>query len=296
MHYCSKLFCLIVVATIFLAGCKKEESSASPNSAAPEKSVAAGGEFGHQPLSDLLAVHVNEDGWVDYPGLKNDRAKLDAYLATLASANVNAMPNSFEKLAFWINGYNGFVLAGVLDDVIGKVKSVHDIEKNFFDVKKYKIVGEELTLNQIEQRGRDLKDPRIHFAVNCASASCPKLKRAAYSGATLDKTLSRLAQDFLADQTRGMQYDVEKNEVSLSPIFKWYAGDFTKSDTTIARAKAEISGTEMLQVAKQYLPFDVRQFLDDKKPKIKWMEYDWTLNSMDNFKSPGETKHAHGEK
>ncbi len=288
MHYWSKLFCLIAVTFILFSGCRKDDNAMMMNSAAPEKSG-----FNHQPLNDLLAVHVNDDGWVDYAGLKNDRTKLDAYLTSLGSANVNAMPNAFEKLAFWINGYNAFVLAGVLDDVIGKVKSVHDIDKNFFKEKKHKIAGEELTLDEIEKRGRDLNDPRIHFAVNCASASCPKLKRAAFTGATLDKTLSKLAQDFLADQTRGMQYDIAKNEISLSPLFKWYAGDFTKSDATIARAKAELSGAEVFEVAKQYLPFDVTQDLNDRKPKLKWMEYDWTLNSMDNFKAPGETKHNH---
>lgn len=293
MHYWSKLFCLIVVTSILFSGCRKDETATAPNSAAPEKSSDAGTGFNHQSLNNLLSAHVNEDGWVDYAGLKNDRSKLDAYLHSLATVNVNAMPNAFEKMAFWINGYNAFVLAGVLDDVIGKVKSVNDIDKNFFKEKKHKIAGEELTLDEIEKRGRDLNDPRIHFAVNCASASCPKLRRTAFDGATLDKTLSKLAQDFLADQTRGMQYDVSKNVVALSPIFKWYAGDFTKSDATIARAKAEVSGEEVFAVARQYLPFDVRQFLEDKKPKLKWMEYDWTLNSMENFKAPSDTKHNH---
>ncbi len=285
------LFCLIAVTTILFSGCRKEEQAVTPNPAAPVATAGSG--FDHQPLNDLLSVHVTDDGWVDYAGLKNDRAKLEAYLTSLGSANVNTMPNAFDKLAFWINGYNGFVLAGVLDDVIGKVKGVHDIDKNFFKEKKHKIAGEELTLDEIEKRGRDLGDPRIHFAVNCASASCPKLKRAAYNGATLDKTLSKVAQDFLADQTRGMQYDVAKNEISLSPIFKWYAGDFTKSDATLARAEAEISGAKVFAVAQQYLPFDVRQDFETRKPKLKWMEYDWTLNSMDNFKAPGDTKHNH---
>ncbi len=284
MHYCTKLFCFIAVMAILFSGCRKDEKAVTLNS----ESTVPG--FNHQPLSDLLAKYVNEDGWVDYTGLKNERAKLDAYLNTLAAADVKAMPNDAEKLAFWINGYNGSVLAGVLDDVIGKVKSVHDIEKNFFDEKKHKVAGEELTLNQIEQKARDFKDPRIHFAVNCSSASCPKLKRTAYSGATLDRVLNRVAEDFLADQSRGMGFDLGKNEISLSPIFKWYAGDFTKSDATIARAKAEISGAEVFEIAKKYLPTDVHEDLDKRKPKLKWLEYDWTLNSIENFKGAG---HGH---
>ena len=123
MHYWTKLFCLVVVTSILFSGCRKDETATTPNSAAPEKSVDAGSGFNHKPLNDLLLSHVNEDGWVDYAGLKNDRPKLDAYLNSLAAVNVNAMPNAFEKMAFWINGYNAFVLAGVLDDVIGKVKS-----------------------------------------------------------------------------------------------------------------------------------------------------------------------------
>ena len=284
MKFLARIFCVLIFTSVLFSGCRKSPDVSVKDSAAP-------GGFNHQTFSNLLAKHVTDDGLVDYASLKNDREKLDGYLNSLTVAKVNAMPNDAEKLAFWINGYNAFVLASVLDEVKGKVKSVHDIDKFFFQEKKHQIAGEELTLNEIEKRGRDLGDPRIHFAVNCASVSCPKLRRTAYDGASLDRTLSKAAIDFLGDQGRGMQFDLTKNEISLSPIFKWYAGDFTKSDATIARAKAELSGAEVFEVAKQYLPAYVRQDLNDRKPNLKWMEYDWTLNSKENFKAPGEPKH-----
>ncbi len=283
MKFLARIFCVLIFTSVLFSGCRKSTDVAVKDSAAPDG-------FNHQTFSNLLSKHVTDDGMVDYAGLKNDREKLDGYLNSLTAAKVNAMPNDAEKLAFWINGYNAFVLASVLDEVKGNVKSVHDIDKLFFKEKKHQIAGEELTLDEIEKRGRDLGDPRIHFAVNCASASCPKLRRSAYDAASLDRSLSKAAVDFLGDQGRGMQFDLTKNEISLSPIFKWYAGDFTKSDATIARAKAELSGAEVFEVAKQYLPADVRQDLNERKLTLKWMEYDWTLNSMENFKAPGAPK------
>lgn len=283
MKFLARIFCVLIFTSVLFSGCRK-----SPDVSVKDSSAPSG--FNHQTFSNLLAKHVTDDGLVDYASLKNDREKLDGYLNSLTVAKVNAMPNDAEKLAFWINGYNAFVLASVLDEVKGKVKSVNDIDKLFFREKKHQIAGEELTLEEIEKRGRDLGDPRIHFAVNCASVSCPKLRRTAYDGASLDRSLSKAAIDFLGDQGRGMQFDLTKNEISLSPIFKWYAGDFTKSDATLARAKAELSGAEVFEVAKQYLPADVRQDLNDRKPTLKWMEYDWTLNSKEIFKAPGDTK------
>ena len=192
-------------------------------------------------------------------------------------------------MAFWINGYNAFVLADVLDQVYGKVKSVQDV-KGFFDKKTHKIAGETLSLTEIETHGRDLKDPRIHFAVNCASASCPKLQRAAYNGTQLDLQLTRAAREFLDDMTRGMNYDPGRNVVFLSPIFKWYAPDFSASNSAVAYAKAVVSGAEMLEAAKKYMPANVSQFLTEKKMEEQWLNYNWALNVQEKGSAgEGET-------
>ena len=275
----AKLGWLSVVAVLCFAACSKPPSSQPVTPPSPPST------FDHNALSELLAAHVNKDGWVDYAGLQKDRAKLDAYLTTLAAATPTGFPNNAERLAFWINSYNAFILADVLDDVYGKRKSVKEIEQAFFKQKKHKIAGAELTLDEIEGRGRDLKDPRIHFAVNCASASCPKLQRQAYTGAVLDGQLSNAAREFLADSGRGLNYLPDKNIAYLSPIFKWYAADFTNANSVVARLKAEASGEELLEVAKKYIPTDVAQYFTEKKPKVDYLTYDWSLNTIETYRA-----------
>ncbi len=264
---------LVLCVALLSATCTKNTPAPAPATSAAAESPA----FSHRVLDELLNAYVDNTGRVDYAGLQKDRAKLDQYLTTLVTANPGKLPNDAERLAFWINAYNAFTLADVLDSVYGKVKSVQDV-KGFFNQKKHKLVGEELTLDEIEKRGRDLNDPRIHFAVNCASASCPKLQSFAYNGPQLDFHLTRAAREFLGDSQRGMNYDPGRNLVYLSPIFKWYAADFTGSNQIVARVKAETSGTEMLEVAKKFMPPDVAQFLTEKEMTVQWLEYDWSLN------------------
>ena len=236
--------------------------------------------FDHKPFDKLLATYVNADGLVDYPGLQKERPKLDAYLTSLAAAKPQTFVSDAERLAFWINGYNAFTLADVLDDVYGKLKSVNDIKKIFFETKNHSVAGEQLTLNQIEQQGRNFKDPRIHFALVCASISCPKLQRFAFTGDGLEGQLGKVAEEFLADINRGMRYDPAHNEIYLSSIFKWYADDFTGSNKLVARVSAEASGSDLLEAAKKYLPARPKDFLDEKKPKVKYIDYDWSLNAQ----------------
>ena len=236
--------------------------------------------FDHKPFDKLLATYVNADGLVDYPGLQKERPKLDAYLTSLAAAKPQTFFSDAERLAFWINGYNAFTLADVLDDVYGKLKSVNDIKKIFFETKNHSVAGEQLTLNQIEQQGRNFKDPRIHFALVCASISCPKLQRFAFTGGGLEGQLGKVAEEFLADINRGMRYDPAHNEIYLSSIFKWYADDFTGSNKLVARVSAEASGSDLLEAAKKYLPARPKDFLDEKKPKVKYIDYDWSLNAQ----------------
>ena len=269
-----------VLILFFFAACARPPAGQSEIQAAPAAPASA---FEHKALGDLLATYVNEQGWVDYAGLKKERARLDQYLARLTTANPGSFPNNGERLAFWINAYNAFTLADVLDDVYGKAKSVRDV-KGFFDGKKHKIAGTELTLDEIEKQGRELQDPRLHFAVNCASASCPKLQRFAFTGAELESQLQKCALAFLSDMVRGMNYDPSRNQVSLSPIFKWYAADFTRSNAVVARLEAETSGAALLAAAMQYVPAEVAQFLREKKPTVQYFEYDWSLNAQDTHK------------
>ncbi len=273
-------FGLVSALTLGFVACARPQPNQSGTAAPPAANAAA---FDHSVFGTLLTTYVNDQGWVDYPGLQKERAKLDQYLTTLATANPSGFANNAERLAFWINAYNACTLADVLADVYGKAKSVREV-KGFFDGKKHKVAGAELTLDEIEKQGRDLQDPRLHFAVNCASTSCPKLQRFAFTGAELEEQLRKCALQFLSDMARGMNYDPSRNQVSLSPIFKWYAADFTRSNTVVARVEAEASGAALLAAASQYVPAEVAQFLREKKPTVQYFEYDWSLNAQENHR------------
>lgn len=271
---------MISALALFLAACSApagKPSSRTADSGAPR------GMFDHGSLDNILATYVNDNGWVDYAGLRNNRAALNDYVKSLAVASPSQFPNDAERLAFWMNAYNAVTLAAVLDDVYQKQQSVQAV-KGFFDTKKYRIAGEELTLNEIEKRGRELKDPRIHFGVVCASTSCPKLQRFAYTGPQLEAQLSRITREFLTDPSRGLRVDRDRNEVHLSSIFKWYAGDFTMSSSVLARVKAEVSGSEVLDYVSKQAPAEVVQFIVEQRPTVKYIDYDWSLNAQETHR------------
>jgi len=228
----------------------------------------------------LLRTYVTDDGWVDYTSLARERAALDHFLEQLAGVSPADYKNTSDRLAFWINAYNGFTLADALDTVYGKHEGVRQVN-GFFDKRKHRVAREQLTLDQIEKRGRDLHDPRIHFAIVCASASCPKLQRFAYTGDKLDSQLDQAAREFLADPHRGLRYDAKDNGLYVSPIFKWYAGDFTGNEGSLwARAKATVSGSELLDFIARYAPADVAGRIREHPPTLHYFDYDWSLNSL----------------
>lgn len=246
----------------------------------------------HQPavldVSDydrLLRTYVTDNGWVDYGGLARERAALNHFLKALAAGSPTGYKNDSERLAFWINSYNAFTLADALDVVYGKQQGVRQVS-GFFDRRKHLVAGEQLTLDEIEKHGRDLRDPRIHFAIVCASTSCPKLQRFAYTSEKLNSQLEQAAREFLADPKRGLRYDAGQNDLYVSPIFKWYAGDFTGSEGSLwARAKATVSGSELLDFIARYAPADVEARIKEHPPTLHYFDYDWSLNSLNTHAS-----------
>lgn len=276
---------MISAIALFFAACSepKGKSASAPVASATAGNAAPRGMFDHDGLDKILATYVNDNGWVDYAGLRNNRAALDDYLKSLAAASPQQFPNDAERLAFWMNAYNACTLADVLADVYQKHQSVREV-KGFFDTKKHRIAGADLTLDEIEKRGRELKDPRIHFGVVCASTSCPKLQRFAYTGPQLEEQLSRITREFLTDSSRGLRVDRDPNEVHLSSIFKWYAGDFTMSSSVLARVKAEVSGSEVLDYVKKHAPAEIVQFIIEKNPTVKYLDYDWSLNAQETHR------------
>jgi len=290
------LISIALLAAIYLG------ASGAAIASAWELAPLAGGEAVRRELADSLTVNVSgydrllhtyvtDNGWVDYPGLARERAALDQFLQQLGKASPKDFKTNEGKLAFWINAYNAFTLADALDTVYGKHQSVRQVA-GFFDGRKHMVGGEQLNLDEIERRGRDLRDPRIHFSIVCASTSCPKLQRFAYTPEKLEAQLDRVAREFLADPNRGLRFEAKSNDLYVSPILKWYAGDFTGNSAGAgsfwARAKATVSGSELLGFIARYAPPEVAQHIQRNPPTLHYFEYDWSLNSLENHTSGGK--------
>lgn len=220
----------------------------------------------HAIWDSLLRQHVNEAGFVDYEGFIQDSIRFNEYLDLLARNHPNEQNwSKNDRLAYWINAYNAFTVKLIMNHY--PVASIKDIKKGIpfvntvWDIKFIQIEDATYDLNNIEHGiiRPKFKDPRIHFAVNCASYSCPKLLNAAFTGEKLDQQLDQAARDFLADPTKNI---ITKDAVQLSKILSWYRMDFRKYDN-------------MLDFVNTYGPIEV-----SPKAKIKYIPYDWSLNAQ----------------
>lgn len=264
----------LAFALVLLAGCEVAAGpSAAAREAGEEAEVTATGPTGPTAAWDrVLATHV-VDGGVDYAALKRDRAGLDAYLSHLRKTDPAALPRD-ERLAFWINAYNAVVVHFVLQRYPG-IESVRKVE-GFFDELTFEVGGRELTLDQIESESRGM-DPRAHFAVVCASTSCPDLRGEAYVGPRIDAQLEEQTESFLADEEKGLRYDAEDNELYLSSIFKWYAGDFTGGSTVVAFfARGGVRDWVVEHLGDR----ELARAIEDREPSVQYLEYDWSLNDL----------------
>jgi hypothetical protein len=228
-------------------------------------SAARAGVFSHAAFDTVLARHVVRDR-VDYGRLARDRGPLDRYLAAAARANPESWPRN-EQIAFWVNVYNARVLEGVLrrpglESVLDAGKIVGVPTMHFFREKRL-TAGRQLSLNDIEHRilRRRFAEPRVHFVLNCASASCPVLPPHPLTSDRLDAQLERAAARFLTDRTRN-RIDPERG-LELSSIFSWYQSDFRRS-----------AGSVQAFVARHW-PGQLR--LAAGIP-IRYLPYDWSLN------------------
>lgn len=225
--------------------------------------------FDHSTLDALLEKHVSEHGWVDYDGLKKDAVKLDAYLAALAKAPFAELGRD-EKLALLINAYNAFTLRLILDYYpIDSIKKIPDAKR--WKHERWNLGGNTWSLNQIEheQIRPKFKEPRIHFALVCAAVGCPKLRNEAFTAKRLDEQLEEQTR-YTHGHDRWFRFDGDRNTVYLTKLYDWYGSDFT-----------QVHGP-VLKFASRYAP-DLKQALDaGRKPKTRWLDYDWALNSKKN--------------
>ena len=248
-----KLF--FIIALLPVLSCAKSNETSLPEMAYDKESTSVSKVIDHQKWHVLLQKHVSAKGNVNYPGFKKDVQALQVYLDELSA---NVPQKSWSKnavLAYWINAYNAFTVKLILDNY--PVKSIKDIKdpwgKKFFTLgtKKY-------SLEEIEHEIlRKMDEPRIHFAINCASFSCPNLSNEAFIDTKLEKQLDVAAKAFVNDKTKNT---IKKESVEISKIFDWFSGDF-KSNGSI------------VDYLNQYSTIKI-----SKKAKIKFKEYNWSLN------------------
>lgn len=233
----------------------------------------------YAPYARLLRNSVTEGGLVHYARLREDRADLDAFVLELAQVSPENSPQTFptraDQLAYWINAYNALVLQAVADRY--PIQSVKDVAlwNGFFWRLKFPVGGREYTLNQIEHdilRPR-FRDPRVHFALNCASSSCPRLAKEPYLPGQLEQQLDQAARFFI-QETRNVQPDPSNKRISLSMIFHWYRKDFTGSVSESQR-KANPSVLNYIRV---YATPELKAYIETRSPAIRYVEYDWSLN------------------
>lgn len=210
----------------------------------------------HQSWHDQLQEYVSSSGSVNYQEWKQNSSRLDAYLGELES---NAPASSWsrnEQLAYWINAYNAYTVKLILDNY--PIRSITDLGTPW-DKKFINIGGTSYTLNNIEHNilREKLKEYRVHFAVNCASVSCPPLLNKAYKASNVQQLLDQQARRFINDARYN---DIAGSELALSKIFDWYGADFKKSGTLIEYLN---------QYAETPIPTDAT---------VGFKDYNWNLN------------------
>lgn len=204
-------------------------SAASLAQAPP--SSATWNELLHQHVRIVDGGHASQ---VDYAGMQRDHATLDAYTRSLSAVT----PAQFgqwdhhQQMAFLINAYNAFTVQLVLTRW-PKLDSIKDLGSLFSSPWKkefFALLGQRSDLDQVESRlrGNAYGDPRVHFALNCASVGCPMLRAEAYIGDRLGRQLDDALNRFLADRTRN-RYDPAGGTMKVSRIFDWYADDFRQA-------------------------------------------------------------------
>jgi Protein of unknown function, DUF547 len=174
------------------------------------------------PFDAVLAARARNGGF-DYAGVTGqDRKRLAAYLANLGDANPAAMQPD-ERKAFAINAYNALAIQTMLDNPGRKITDI----RGAFDSAKHRVGGEMLTLDDVENRLRAMKDARIHFAIVCASKSCPPLAPRAYTAEGLGEALDRQGRAFVGDSSKNV-VDRARDRLALSMIFRWNRKEFER--------------------------------------------------------------------
>lgn len=248
----------------------------------PGAQCALAADFDYRYYEQLLKDHVRTDviiegvalNAVDYTALKQDAARDDsAYnrlLAQLAAFDPATLGTREEQKAFWINVYNVAAIKTIVDHY--PVDSIRSSRVHWLGLpwnrEAITVGGQEYALSRIEfdLLVEGFRDLRVHFGINCASVSCVDLLPVPFRAATLDQQLDNQARRFLANAAKGMRIDRDKNRLFLSRVFKFDKKHFR-----------EYAGGAIAFIL-PYLSGENRSFLQNRKPDIEYLDYNWKAN------------------
>ncbi|MEJ2113082.1 MAG: DUF547 domain-containing protein [Flavobacteriaceae bacterium] len=211
-------------------------------------------EIDHTIWTAFLQDHVSQSGQVNYKAISENSSELNTYLNEYVKIHPKDTWSKNQKLSYWINAYNAFTIKLIIDNY--PVNSINDISHPW-DKKFIPINGNLMSLNEIEHEIlRKMNEPRIHFAINCASVSCPRLLNKAYLPETLDQQLHKAAEEFINSENN----QLNAGNVKVSKIFKWFKKDFETDDSII-------------DFINQYAENKI-----DASERIGYLDYNWNLN------------------
>ena len=223
---------------------------------------------------------------VDYAALRDDRAQLDDVVASLDAPLAGGEPSwsRYQRMAFWINAYNAFTLQVIVDYypirsgwfTLLPRNSIRQIDGVWTDL-RWRAAGRDLTLDDIEHGilRSEFRDPRIHFAINCASIGCPPLASQPYRAETLDAQLDEAARTYLAIP-EGLRDDGD--DFLVSSILDWYGDDFVERFAPAIPGDRHPKERAILGVIAVYGPAALSARAKTGRPGIRFLDYNWSLN------------------
>jgi len=253
----------------------------------PLQAQDVGVDTSRQRFDQILDLNVR-DGFVYYRALKSDRARLDAFVASLDGVRLDtASPQ--EQIAFWLNGYNAIVLQTVIDHYpmttrsreypAGSIRQI----PGAFERQPHKLAGRTLTLDEVEQTVLPtFHDPRVFFALGRGAVSSGRLRSEAFTPARLEQQLAEAAGE-CATHTLCVQVDSAQNVLRVSSIFSWRRSEFVDAyaerAANIFTMRSPVERAVLAFIAPKMLSAE-RQLLDRNDFKMEYLPFDWSLNDL----------------
>ncbi|VAW16334.1 Uncharacterized protein DUF547 [hydrothermal vent metagenome] len=258
-----KILVGVLLGVIIVLGAPSYQTSAIAQEKKPQKV----GVVNYSLWADVLEKYVDRNGLVNYMQLQLNRLKLDKFVEQVKEADISNL-SAQEQKAFWINGYNALTVTLILDNYPLKFGGIRTINWGRPWDLPMRVAGRELTLGTIEHKIlRPLGDPRVHFALNCASIGCPKLPQTPFYPENLDERLELEAKRFINDPDK-VYFDQRKDILFYSDLLNWYEEDFL----LVASSK--------LEYIMRYLDDDKKKLMNSNSLKLKKIKYDWALNKQ----------------